>query len=398
LVNNDYDYTVGRGPVEVVTLILVTWYSARLISAYAQGPDGGFTASKYAIVGGFDGTAHVLAGKLLGVPIVGTHAHSFVMSFRSLDEVKDLTVKKKGTSDLVEVLPMVIKYRKSLGNSWGKTHDGELAAFISYGVAFPDGFLCLIDTYNTISSGLKNFILVALALNDIGYNAKGIRLDSGDLAVLSLRCEKVFQDLAKRTKRNFFKNLDIVVSNDINEITLESMNKNGHAISIFGIGTHLVTCQAQPALGCVYKLVQLNNIPRIKLSNDLVKVLIPSCKDVYRLYGKNGWPIGDIMLEVGENEPSAGSFVMCRDLYKKKHFVLVNPDRVEKLHTLVWNKSNGITIDIPNVLESKKYANEQKQSLRPRVIALKNAKEHKVYVSDKLFDQYHRMWSSFQQV
>jgi len=364
----------------------------------AQGPDGGFTASKYAIVGGFDATAHVLAGKLLGVPIRGTHAHSFVMSFSSLDEVKGMTVNKKGTSDAVELLPLVIKYRKSFGNHWQKTHDGELAAFISYGIAFPDGFLCLIDTYDTVSIGLKNFILVALALNDIGYVPRGVRLDSGDLAALSLKCSKVFKDLAKQTKRDFFKNLDIVASNNINESTLDAMNKNGHAISVFGIGTHLVTCQAQPALGCVYKLVQLNNISRIKLSNDLVKVLIPSCKNVYRLYGKDGWPIGDLMVDSEEPEPTIDSRIMCRNPYKKKDYISVKPCRVEKLHTVVWDKNKGVTIDIPSVDESKKYVLEQKKAMLPGVIALKNPKEHKVYVSDKLFEELHRMWNSCQQV
>ena len=115
--------------------------------------------------------------------------------------------------------------------------------FIAYGVAFPESFLCLIDTYDTLNSGLRNFILVSLALNDCGYHAKGIRLDSGDLSYISIECETIFQEMATRFNRPFFRDLDIVASNDINEDVLHSLNKQGHAITIFGIGTNLVTCQ-----------------------------------------------------------------------------------------------------------------------------------------------------------
>merc|ERR1719491_2134940 len=357
----------------------------------AQGPDGGFTASKYAVVGGFAGTANVLAGKLLDLPISGTHAHSFVQSFTSLDQVKGLTLKKKGTDDSTDLLALVLRYRTKYGAE--KTNDSELAAFISYGIAFPDGFICLVDTYDTVESGLINFIMVALALHDLGYVPKGIRLDSGDLGELSLKCDEVFKKYALETNRKFFNNLTIVASNDINEKSLQVLNQNGHAISMFGIGTNLVTCQAQPALGCVYKLVELNGTPRIKLSNDFVKVLIPSSKKAYRLFGKDGWPKTELMVEVNEDAPIAGSPVKCRDPYDKDKSEVITPVRVVELPTVAWDKSNGIAIEIPSVIASKKVAHAEKKSIHPRVTALTNPKEYEVTVSDKLFAELHRLWN-----
>jgi len=358
----------------------------------AQGPDGGFSASRYSFVGGFSGTSNVAAGRLLNVPISGTHAHSFVMSFASLDEVKGSTLNEKGTNSSVELLPLVLQYRQKF--QLGNTNDSELAAFISYAVAYPNGFLCLIDTYNTVESGLMNFILVALALDKIGYHPIGVRLDSGDLSSLSLDCDKIFKDYAKRTGRNFFNTLKIVASNDINEKTLQDLNEKGHAISIFGIGTNLVTCQAQPALGCVYKLVQLNGTPRIKLSNDKIKILIPGCKKAFRLYGKSGLAIGDLMIEINEDEPKVGSPIKCRDPYNEKDWFIATPTRIESLHTLAWNKDKGVATEIPSLDASRKVLEDEKKSLHPSVTALKNAKQYKVSVSDKLFEELHRMWNA----
>merc|ERR1719491_1634382 len=318
----------------------------------AQGPDGGFTASKYSFVGGFDGTSNVAAGKLLNVPISGTHAHSFVQSYTSLDEVKGLTLKIKGTNESVKLLPRVLQYHTVFRAE--HTNDSELAAFISYGIAFPDALLCLIDTYDTIESGLINFIMLALALDDFGYVAKGIRLDSGDLGALSLRCDTIFKEYAMKTNRIFFNSLNIVASNDINEKSLQGLNQYGHAITTFGIGTNLVTCQAQPALGCVYKIVEFNGTPRIKLSNDLVKVLIPGSKKAYRLYGDEGWPLVDLLVEGDEDAPKANSPVVCHDPYKKEQCLVMKPTRVDELHSVVWDKNNAVAIEIPSLIESKK--------------------------------------------
>jgi nicotinate phosphoribosyltransferase len=138
-----------------------------------------------------------------------------------------------------------------------ETHKGELAAFVSYAIAFPTNFLALVDTYEVLKSGVPNFLAVARALHECNYQAIGLRLDSGDLAYLSLEVRAKFHETAAKFNLPYISHFTIVASNDINEDTLISLEKQGHSIDSFGIGTHLVTCQRQPALGCVYKLVEV---------------------------------------------------------------------------------------------------------------------------------------------
>ena len=181
----------------------------------AQGPDGAVSASKYAYLGGFDGTSNVLAGKLTGIPVKGTHAHSFVMTSQALCELKS-TMLKKLNGEEVEFVSVVLDKLNLLG--WGnKTNMGELTAFISFAQAFPKIFLALIDTYDTLKSGLPNFLAVGAALYDLGYQPVGIRLDSGDLAYLSREARRMFLDADKLLGKNIFAHCDIVASNDINE-------------------------------------------------------------------------------------------------------------------------------------------------------------------------------------
>jgi nicotinate phosphoribosyltransferase len=124
---------------------------------------------------------------------------------------------------------------------------------VAYACTFPQNCLCLIDTYDTLKSGLQNFIFVAKVLDDFGYQPKGVRLDSGDLAQLSALCQEAFHAvvLKEPSRTAAFGNLTIVASNDINEKILVELSTKIHGITSFGIGTNLVTCQAQPALGCV---------------------------------------------------------------------------------------------------------------------------------------------------
>mmetsp|Transcript_1761 Transcript_1761/g.2019 ORF Transcript_1761/g.2019 Transcript_1761/m.2019 type:complete len:366 (-) Transcript_1761:1907-3004(-) len=200
----------------------------------AQGPDGAMTASKCAVLGGFNGSSNCQAGKVFDIPISGTHAHSFVCSFRGIDDLKSKEL------DGVDFWALVGKKRISLG--WTNTNEGELAAFVAYAIAYPEGFLALVDTYDTLESGVPNFICVSLALLDLGYKPKGIRLDSGDLAYLSKEARKMFQDVNARIKLDFdFSNCMIVASNDINEKVLVSLAEQGHEIDAFGIGTNLVS-------------------------------------------------------------------------------------------------------------------------------------------------------------
>lgn len=317
----------------------------------AQGPDGGFSASKYSILGGFDSTSNVIAGQLLNVPITGTHAHAFVMSYKTLEEVSHLKIKSLKTGNHVSVLDIVLKYRDL--NGWNDTNDGELAAFLAYGVAFPNGFLCLVDTYDTLGSGVKNFILVALALHECGYDAKGIRLDSGDLATLSLASRDMFHETSKKYSIDLFNHLDIVASNDLDEESIHKLNRKGHGITVYGIGTNLVTCLAQPALGCVYKLVEMNGTPRIKLSNDIVKVLIPGRKSIYRLFDENGTPSMDLMMSHDEDAPQAGKPVSFITTFSNETAITsITPCSVEEMLHLVFDR-NG-SIEIPKLEDCKK--------------------------------------------
>jgi len=252
----------------------------------AQGPDGALSASRYSYLGGFDGTSNVKAGHVFHVPINGTHAHAFVASFAALSDVPEEWHKFRDRC---------LEIRKNLG--YTSCHDGEMAAFVCYAMSYPDSMLALVDTYDTIVSGTRNFLSVAIALLEMGHRPLGIRLDSGDLAYLSKECRKLFAEAAKacdfltEDQKEQLRNCRIAASNDINERILQSLAEQGHSIDIYGIGTNLVTCQAQPALGMVYKLVELNGEPRMKLSDELGKVSIPSKKMVYRLYGKTGEPL-----------------------------------------------------------------------------------------------------------
>ncbi|GAX21983.1 nicotinate phosphoribosyltransferase [Fistulifera solaris] len=343
----------------------------------AQGPDGGFSASKYALLGGFTGTSNVLAGKLCNVKIAGTHAHAFVQSYSCLEEVAHDTL----------LYPKVLQYRKQL--RYETTNDGELAAFIAYGMAFPESFLCLVDTYDTLQSGLLNFILVALALDDAGYKPVGIRLDSGDLAFLSMECANKFAEFAR--ERPFMNDLDILASNDINEHTLNQLNSKPHAITVYGIGTNLVTCQAQPALGGVYKLVEINKIPRIKFSQDIEKVLIPGRKRALRLWDKNNKPIIDVLLQWEEQEPKVGEKYLCRHPFDSRERVLVSPSRVELLHVPIFDKGRVLVTPQP-LMEVSRRVELQLSAAPPEVLRADHPEPYKVFVSSQMYRFLHEMW------
>jgi nicotinate phosphoribosyltransferase len=205
----------------------------------AQGPNGALTASKYSYLGGFEGTSNVEAGFRYGVPIVGTHAHSFVMSYNNLEDLGDNRFLKG-----VDVLEKALVYRQKLG--WEETELSELYAFVAYACSFPLQFVALVDSYSTLNSGVKNFIFVYLALYDIGYTGKeqslyGVRLDSGDLAMLSKESKKLFKQAGEKFGYDL-SHLKVTASNDINEKTIEKLKQENHEIDTYGIGTNLVTC------------------------------------------------------------------------------------------------------------------------------------------------------------
>jgi nicotinate phosphoribosyltransferase len=211
----------------------------------AQGSNGGLTASRAAYIGGCVATSNVLAGKLFGIPVKGTHAHSWVMSY-----------------------------------------DDELEAFQQYAEVLPNNCVFLVDTYDTLE-GVRNACRVGAWMRQHGHTLAGIRLDSGDLAYLSIEARKILDEAG-------FPQAVIVASNDLDESLIESLKQQGARISTWGVGTKLATAFDQPALGGVYKLGALRDRegvwqPRIKLSEQIVKTSIPGKLQVRRFAGHERW-------------------------------------------------------------------------------------------------------------
>lgn len=210
----------------------------------AQGIDGALSASRAAYIGGCDATSNVLAGKLFGIPVKGTHAHSWVMSF-----------------------------------------DDELSAFEQYAAAMPNNSVFLVDTYDTIL-GVRNAISVGRRLRETGHELGGIRLDSGDLADLSIQARKMLDEAG-------FSKAAIVASNDLDERIIASLKNQGAKIAIWGVGTKLVTAYDQPALGGVYKLGAMRTSngewePKLKVSEQAIKTSTPGMLQVRRYYNSEG--------------------------------------------------------------------------------------------------------------
>lgn len=221
----------------------------------AQGIDGGLSASRAAYIGGCSATSNLLAGKLLGIPVKGTHAHSWVMAF-----------------------------------------DQEIEAFEAYAEAMPDNVLFLVDTYNSLK-GVEHAIKVAKTLREKGHRFLGIRLDSGDLAQLSIQSRKMLDEAG-------FQDAVIVASNELDEILISELKRQGAKINVWGIGTNLVTGGTQPALDGVYKLSALRDPGgkwenKIKLSEQLLKVTNPGILQVRR-YKHNGENVADLMYDIKE--------------------------------------------------------------------------------------------------
>jgi nicotinate phosphoribosyltransferase len=369
---------------------LVVGYDKGLIEfglRRAQGPDGGVSASRYSYLGGFDGTSNVLAGYLFGVPIKGTHAHSYVQSFTGMDDLKDRTLAGSDgrVDDFVE---RVLEIRTDLG--FHHTNEGELASFIAYAQAFPDGFLALVDTYDTLKSGVPNFICVALGLLKIGHKPIGVRLDSGDLSYLSRGTRKMLEEIGERTDPSLSKCM-ILASNEINKSVLISLMQQGHEIDAFGIGTHLVTCDDQPAMGCVYKLVEVKGIPRIKLSQELSKMTIPGKKEVYRLFSEDGYSLLDLMIKVGEKPPEPEERVLCHHPFDHIKRVYVTPSKVMPLLQCVWD-GRRVYPEVP-LKESREYVLSQLRSTRGDHLRDINPTPYKVSVSEELYNYVYRLWT-----
>ena len=218
----------------------------------AQGPNGGVMASRAAFIGGAAATSNVLAGMTHGIPVRGTHAHSWVMSF-----------------------------------------DTEMEAFEAYADAMPNNCVFLVDTYDTLE-GVRHAVEVGKHLRERGHELAGVRLDSGDLAWLSIEARRILDE-------GGFSNTFIVASNDLDEHLIESLKHQGAKISVWGVGTQMVTGGAQSALGGVYKLGAIRNDagewePKIKLSEQAIKVSNPGIQQVRR-FTSNGEFRGDAIFD-----------------------------------------------------------------------------------------------------
>ncbi len=205
----------------------------------AQGP-GGYYASRAAVIGGFDATSNVAAGCDFNIPVSGTMAHSFVQCY-----------------------------------------DDELQAFRHYAKSHPDNCVLLVDTYNTLRSGVPNAIRVGREMEERGEKLKGIRLDSGDLAYFARESRRMLDEAG-------LEYVKIAVSNQLDEYVIRSLNEQGAPIDLFGVGTNLVTGHPDGALDGVYKLAYANRLPRIKLSENSRKITLPDKKRVCRLINHDG--------------------------------------------------------------------------------------------------------------
>jgi nicotinate phosphoribosyltransferase len=184
--------------------------------------------------------------------------------------------------------------------------------------------------------------------------------------------------------------LRVVASNEINEDTLHSLNQQGHDIDVFGVGTHLVTCKPEPSLGCVYKLVQIGDLPRIKLSQERAKRTIPGRKEVYRLTGEAGHPLVDLMVSSDEEPPRAGERVLCCHPFDETKRTYVVPTSVDPLHHCYWG--GGSAEPVATLREARDYCLAQLDSMREDHLRLLNPTPYKVSVSRILFEHIRDLW------
>ncbi|XP_062311621.1 nicotinate phosphoribosyltransferase [Osmerus eperlanus] len=354
----------------------------------AQGPDGGLTASRYAHIGGFDMTSNVQAGFLFGVPMAGTMAHSYVTSFSSLEEVWPQTlVAANGDQDPIDLISLTKGWLgrlcELLGAEPGKIREGELAAFVSYAIAYPHNFLPVIDSYSVSCSGLLNFCSVALSLCELGYQPLGTRLDSGDLCRQSVEVRRIFRLCAEHFSLPAFHSLIIVGTNNVSELSMTELNKKENEIDVVGVGTHLVTCTRQPSLGCVYKLVEVKGSPKMKFSEDPEKSTVPGRKAVYRLLDDDGHPFLDMLCLAEEPAPKAGVAVRCHPLGRDKTCQSVTAAQVTQLRLDVF-VCGQITEPVCSIVETREKVQSSIRTLHPRHKRLQEPDLYTVAVSEKL--------------
>ena len=311
----------------------------------AQGPDAGTYGARAAVIGGCCGTSNVLTGQLFDVPVLGTHAHSWIMSFPD-----------------------------------------EFEAFKTYAQLYPDNCTLLVDTYDTIRSGVPNAIRTFRYMKEQGVTLKkfGIRLDSGDLAYMSKRARKMLDDAG-------FPDATITASSDLDEYLIQSLMAQRAAINSWGVGTNLITSKDTPAFGGVYKLAALedengNLVPKIKLSDNTEKITNPGNKKIYRIYDKDFHKIrADLICLVDEEFDPANDLILTdpKETWKKTKLKGGTYDMRELLQPIFLN--GECVYESPTVMEMRDVCTKEKESLWDETKRFVNPHEMYVDLSDKLF-------------
>ena len=307
----------------------------------AQGP-GGYYASRAAFIGGFDGTSNVRAGRDYGIPVSGTMAHSFVESY-----------------------------------------DDELTAFLHFAEVQPDDCVLVVDTYDTLKSGLPNAITVAKKMEEKGHRLNGIRLDSGDLAYLAKESRKRLDSAGLTYVR-------IAVSNQLDEYIIKSLLEQQAPIDVFGVGTSLVTGHPDSALDGVYKLSLANGKPRIKLSENLSKITLPHRKQVFRITDNDNMFIGADAVTMAD-EPDID--IMYHPLYPLKSLSI---SKFKKEPLLQKVMANGKRVIPPRSLpEIAKYSLDRLANLPEEYKRFDNPHIYKIGISKKLENERNRLIQEF---
>lgn len=322
----------------------------------AQGPDAGIYGARAAMIAGCIGTSNVLAGQLFDVPIRGTHAHSWIMSFPD-----------------------------------------ELTAFRTYAKLYPSACILLVDTYDTLNSGVPNAIRVFQEMRRAGISltAYGIRLDSGDLAYLSKKAKKMLDAAG-------FTDAVISASNDLDENLIYSLKNQGAAINSWGVGTNLITSKDCPSFGGVYKLAAIMDkktgefIPKIKLSENTEKVTNPGNKTIQRIYEKeSGKVIADLICLVEERFDEHEPLLLFDPVETWKKTRLA-PGSYTMRELLIPIFRNGVCIyHSPKVMELRDYCAKEQETLWDESRRLVNPHEIHVDLSHKLWEMKNQLLDSY---
>ncbi len=305
----------------------------------AQGIDGAITASRAAYIGGCDSTSNVLAGRLFGIPVKGTHAHSWVMSFES-----------------------------------------ELESFETYAEVLPNNCVFLVDTYNTLD-GVRNAIQVGKKLQEKGHRLAGIRLDSGDLAYFSIEARKLLDAAG-------FQDTSIVASNDLDEYIIASLKEQGAMINVWGVGTKLITAFDQPALGAVYKLTAIRHDQghweyKVKLSEQTMKISTPGIQQVRRYTNEKGYT-ADMIYDT-EQTPGSDISTMIDPMDFTKRRNLSNLWQYEDLLIPILRKGK-LVYELPALESIRQRVHEQLPRFHEGIKRFVNPHVYHVGLEKGLYD------------